>query len=116
MSQFSYGALSFYRSRGERLPFDGGFDVHGCLTREAAAIEASGRPLPIGFWKGSGLALMLDLLAASLSGGKATHQLATDPERETALSQLFIAFDPSAFPESSDRPGTFSQIADQIIE
>ena len=115
MSQFSYGALSSYRNRGEPLPVDGGFDIDGCLTRDAAAIEASGRPLPIGFWKGSGLALMLDLLAALLSGGKATHQLATDPERETSLSQVFIAFDPSAFPQSSERAGTFSQIADQII-
>jgi 3-dehydro-L-gulonate 2-dehydrogenase len=27
MSQFSYGALESYRSRGEMLPVDGGFDV-----------------------------------------------------------------------------------------
>jgi len=60
MSQFSYGALSSYRMRGELLPVDGGFDSNGQLTREPGAIEASKRPLPIGYWKGSGLALMLD--------------------------------------------------------
>src|SRR5262249_35606982 len=48
--------------------------------------------LPIGFWKGSGLSLMLDLLAAGLSGGRATREIPADPERETALSQTFIAF------------------------
>ena len=85
MSQFSYGTLASYRMRGELLPMDGGFDSNGQLTRVPGDIEASNRPLPIGFWKGSGLALMLDLVAALLSGGKATHQIATVPERENGL-------------------------------
>src|SRR5579863_4706631 len=34
MSQFSYGALSSYRRRGELLPVDGGYDVEGNLTRD----------------------------------------------------------------------------------
>lgn len=96
MSQFSVGALASYAARGEALPVDGGYDASGNLTRDPAAIEASRRLLPIGFWKGSGLAVMLDLLAAALSGGRATHEIAADPEMETALSQVFIAIDPSA--------------------
>src|SRR5262249_36973433 len=64
MSQFSYGTLEAYRISNEELPVNGGFDAGGELTRDAAAIEASGRPLPIGYWKGSGLALLLDMLAA----------------------------------------------------
>src|SRR5438552_2755568 len=67
MSQFSYGALASYRMRGEPLPGDGGFNREGLLTRDRAAIEASNRPLPIGYWKGSGLALMLDMIATLLS-------------------------------------------------
>jgi 3-dehydro-L-gulonate 2-dehydrogenase len=59
MSQFSYGALESFRMRGEMLPVPGGSTHDGELTRDPAAIEASGRPLPIGYWKGSGLALML---------------------------------------------------------
>ena len=51
MSQFSYGALESYRARGEQLPVPGGYDGRGRLTRDPAAIEHSGRPLPIGFWK-----------------------------------------------------------------
>lgn len=96
MSQFSVGALASYAARGESLPVDGGYDAAGNLTRDPAAIEATRRLLPIGFWKGAGLALMLDLLAAALSGGRATHEIATDPEGETALSQVFIAIDPSS--------------------
>jgi 3-dehydro-L-gulonate 2-dehydrogenase len=112
MSQFSYGALASYRMRGERLPVEGGFDSAGNLTREPAAIEASKRPLPIGYWKGSGLALLLDMVGAVLSGGCATHQIAADTERETNLSQVFIAIAPS----SVDRGGASANVADQILE
>ena len=115
MSQFSYGALSSYRARGEMLPVDGGFDLEGRLTRHPAAIEASNRPLPIGFWKGSGLALMLDLLAAVLSGGKASHQISPLPALETRVSQVFIAIDPSTLPSVPGASGA-SLIADQIVE
>jgi 3-dehydro-L-gulonate 2-dehydrogenase len=112
MSQFSYGALASYRARGELLPVDGGFDQQGRLTRVPAEIEASNRPLPIGFWKGSGLALMLDLLAAMLSGGKATHQIIADPNRENGQSQVFVTFNVS----SLDRVNSVPRIADQVIE
>jgi 3-dehydro-L-gulonate 2-dehydrogenase len=119
MSQFSYGALESYRTRGELLPVDGGFDKEGKLTRDAGAIEASNRPLPIGFWKGSGLALMLDLLAAVLSGGKASFQIEPIPERESMVSQVFIAIDPSALRSKGGSGNSGApdpdQIADQII-
>ena len=95
MSQFSYGAIESFRMRGESLPVDGGFDLHGNLTRNPAAIEASGRPLPIGYWKGSGLAVLLDAVASMLSMGNATHQITPDPLKETGLSQVFIAIDPA---------------------
>jgi len=94
MSQFSYGALESYRKRGEALPVDGGFDADGNLTRDAGAIEASQRALPVGYWKGSGLAVVLDAIAAMLSLGKATHQIEADSLRETAVSQVFVALNP----------------------
>jgi 3-dehydro-L-gulonate 2-dehydrogenase len=96
MSQFSFGALESYRRRGERLPVPGGFDAEGALTDDPGAIEASGRALPIGYWKGSGLALLLDLIAATLAGGRATHEIPADPARESGLSQLFLAIDPAS--------------------
>ncbi len=115
MSQFSYGTLASYRMRGELLPVEGGFDEDGRLTRDPGAIEASNRPLPIGFWKGSGLALMLDMLAAILSGGKATHQITPIPERETMISQVFMAIDVSSLDPPHDET-VASLVADQIIE
>lgn len=111
MSQFSVGALSAYRMRGETLPVDGGHDRDGHLTRDPAAIEASRRLLPIGFWKGSGLAIVLDLVAAMLSGGLATHEVPLDPEQETNLSQVFIAIDPAA----TSSAGDLDRVADAVI-
>ena len=35
-------------------------------------------------------------MASTLSGGRATHEIAPDPIREAAVSQLFIAVDPAA--------------------
>ena len=92
MSQFSVGGLAARAARGEALSVAGGYDAAGALTTDPRAILDSQRLLPIGYWKGSGLALMLDLLAAGVSGGKATREIATDPERETGLSQVFVAF------------------------
>ncbi len=100
MSQFSYGALTAHRKRGELLPVDGGFDTDGHLTRDPGAIERSLRPLPIGYWKGSGLSLVLDMIAAAAAGGLATHQIPREPDREIGVCQMFLALNTAAFPDA----------------
>ena len=96
MSQFSYGTLQAYRERGELLPFPGGFDERGELTRDPAAIERTQRALPIGLWKGSGLAFVLDVLGTMLANGRATNEIPNDPLQEAGQSQVFIAMAPSS--------------------
>jgi 3-dehydro-L-gulonate 2-dehydrogenase len=96
MSQFSYGTLAQYAAKGELLPAPGGYDERGELTQDAAAIERSQRALPVGFWKGSGLAFVLDVLGAMLAGGKATHEFSPDPLEEVGQSQVFLAVKASA--------------------
>jgi 3-dehydro-L-gulonate 2-dehydrogenase len=92
VSQFSYGRMERAARRGEPLPLPGGYDEAGELTTDPAAVLRSGRPLPIGYWKGAGLALALDLLAATLSGGRTTRELGQQ-EEEYGVSQVFLAFD-----------------------
>ncbi|MFL5744275.1 MAG: 3-dehydro-L-gulonate 2-dehydrogenase [Niastella sp.] len=92
MSQYSFGALELADMKKEQLPVYGGFDTHGQLTTDPGAIRASRRPLPIGYWKGAGLALLLDVLAAVLSGGLSVHEI-TQQKTEMAVSQVFIAID-----------------------
>jgi 3-dehydro-L-gulonate 2-dehydrogenase len=112
MSQFSYGALGTHRMRGQELPVDGGYDEAGQLTRDPAAIERTQRLLPIGFWKGSGLAMLLDMVAAMLSGDKATHDFSVVPEEESGQSQVFLALDAA----SLGTRGESNAIVDRIVE
>ena len=92
LAQFSYGRMETAALNGESLPVPGGFDAEGRLSTDPAAITASGRVLPIGYWKGSALSLVLDLVAAVLSGGLTTKGVG-DLGDEYGLSQVFIAFD-----------------------
>ena len=92
MSQFSYGAMELAVLKNEQLPVNGGYNIAGQLTDDPAAVLESKRPLPIGYWKGAGLALLLDILASVLSGGLAVHEI-TNKAMEYSLSQVFIAID-----------------------
>lgn len=100
MSQYSYGAMELAVLRNERLSVHGGFDAQGQLTNDPAAVLTSRRPLPVGFWKGAGLSLLLDILAALLSGGLPVHEI-SKKETEHGLSQVFIAFDMMKLGEKS---------------
>ncbi|MCE5251345.1 3-dehydro-L-gulonate 2-dehydrogenase [bacterium] len=91
MSQFSYGKMHEYQMTGKKLPVLGGFDSSGALTDEPGSILKSGRFLPMGYWKGSGLAIMLDLFAAILSEGQSTRHLGHEGD-EYGVSQVFMAW------------------------
>jgi 3-dehydro-L-gulonate 2-dehydrogenase len=95
ISQYSFGKLNLYKSKNEQLPLPGGYDKDGNLTTDPAAIIESLRPLPIGFWKGSGLSLVLDLLATVLSHGRSTADV-TNGGSESGVSQVFICIKPDA--------------------
>ncbi|MBT29803.1 MAG: 3-dehydro-L-gulonate 2-dehydrogenase [Thalassobius sp.] len=92
MSLFSFGKIELYKRKNEELPFIGGYNNKGELTKNAAEIEQSELAMPIGYWKGAGLSLMLDLLAALLSGGNTTTDIGKHQE-EAGLSQMFMAID-----------------------
>ena len=79
MSQYAYGKLGVYRLAGRQLPYPGGFDKDGNLTTDPGAIEDSMRILPTGYWKGSSLAIALDLAAAMISAGKCGDADAAHP-------------------------------------
>lgn len=112
LSQFSYGQIDAHIARGQQLPFPGGFDLEGNLTTDPVAIRASYRALPIGLWKGSGLALTLDLFAAILSGGQTTHQISVDPLFESGVCQFFLAIHPQNLIHTAE----LTRTADALIE
>lgn len=98
MSQFSYGKMGIHAFSGEPLPVEGGFDRKGRATRDAAAILETRRAMPIGFWKGSGLSFMLDLVVTILAGGNASMDMGK-LGAERNMSQLFLAIHASRLPD-----------------
>lgn len=97
MSQYSYGKVASYARQDKQLPTVGGYDEKGNLTDSAKEIREKGRHLPIGFWKGSALSLVLDILAASLSGGLTTVGIDKFGGVDKGMSQVFIAINPDSF-------------------
>lgn len=111
MSQFSYGKMELKKIQGEELPVPGGFDENGALTTHPEKVLQTNRSLPIGYWKGSGLALLLDILATILSGGLSTHEISRQ-KAEVNVSQVFVAINISRLHNSS----AIAQALEQIIQ
>lgn len=114
MSMFSYGKLEVYKRSGRPLPVDGGLNKEQKATRDAAEILETHQCFPIGYWKGSGLSLALDLIAAALAGGRTTCQVGKLPF-ETELSQVFICIDLDRMPDRDNIQASISQtLADMV--
>lgn len=104
VSQFSYGKIEEARLKGQQLPVYGGYDEDGNLTTDPAAIEKTWRVLPMGYWKGSGVSILLDLISTVLTGANSVQKIGTFGD-EVGLSQIMIAIDPTKFQpvEATDR-------------
>ena len=109
MAQYSMGKLEVTRRAGKLLPVEGGYDTDGNLTRDPAEIEKTRRALPIGFWKGSSMSILLDAAGALLSDGKDVssimHYMKENGSDESMMSQVFIAINPEAL-----GPNDFAEI------
>lgn len=100
MSQYAFGKLGVYRLAGKQLPYPGGFDRDGNLTTDPSAIEDSMRIMPAGYWKGSAMAIALDLIASALANGNSGVELDEEGRGScTGCCQIFIAIDPYLFGE-----------------
>lgn len=103
MAQYSYGKLSVCRQNGEKLPYSGGYDEEGSLTCDPAAIEKTRRVVPIGYWKGSGLSIVLDLIGGILTLGRTVTKVGQECESEYGLTQVFIAIRPEVLNQDPDK-------------
>lgn len=111
MSQYSYGALDFYQLKEQQLPVPGGFTVDGKLTTDPVEIRKSQRILPIGYWKGAGLSLLLDIVATILSGGLSVAEISKQ-KAECNVSQVFMAIDISKLHNFKSIQAAIQQILD----
>ena len=96
VSQFSYGKIESHRLSGQQLPVPGGYNQDGELTTDPGQIEQTWRVLPMGYWKGSGLSILMDLMATILSGGNSVADVGSFGD-EVGVTQIMIAIDPAKF-------------------
>jgi 3-dehydro-L-gulonate 2-dehydrogenase len=89
MTQYSYGQMETYHFEGKNLPYPGGFNREGALTTVPGEVLKSWRALPVGYWKGAGFSMLLDIIATVLSGGLATHEV-NICKGESGISQVFM--------------------------
>lgn len=113
VSQFSYGKIEDCRLRGVQLPVPGGYNEQGQLTTDPTEIEKTWRVLPMGYWKGSGLSIMLDLIATILSDGNSVQKIGTFGD-EVGLTQIMIAIDPTKFNTVEQTDAIASQILENV--
>ncbi len=111
LSQFSYGKLETTRLKGEQLPVIGGYDQEGNLTTDPGEIEKTRRPIPMGYWKGSGISILLDMVGTVLSEGNSVAKVG-ELGAEVGLTQIMIAIDANKFHNQA----LTDSIVNEIIE
>jgi (2R)-3-sulfolactate dehydrogenase (NADP+) len=99
LSKVARGNILAARQKGERIPEGWALDASGTPTTDPGAALA-GTMLPLGDAKGTALALMVELLAAGLTGANYAAEASSFLDAEgppPGTGQLIIAFDPDAF-------------------
>jgi (2R)-3-sulfolactate dehydrogenase (NADP+) len=99
LSKVARGNILAARQKGERIPEGWALDASGAPTTEPDAALA-GTMLPLGDAKGTALALMVELLAAGLTGANYAAEASSFLDADgppPGTGQLIIAFDPDAF-------------------
>lgn len=97
-SAIAHGDVQIAAREGHTLPEGYGVDRNGEPTRDPAAILDGGALLPFGGYKGSALSMMVELLAAALTGGNFSFDFdwSRHPGAKTPWTgELLIVIDPS---------------------
>lgn len=114
LSKVARGHVLGAKQRGETIPDDWALDAEGRPTTDPVAALA-GTMAPLGGAKGVALALMVELLAAGLTGARFATEassLLDDKGDPPGIGQLILAFDPRSFwPGATER---FAVLAEAI--
>lgn len=114
LSRVARGNVMAAKQRGEPIPEGWAFDAQGRPTTDPAAALA-GTMAPLGGAKGVALALMVELLAAGLTGSRYAAEASSffdDKGDPPGTGQLILALDPEAF--SAGAVERFAALAESI--
>jgi (2R)-3-sulfolactate dehydrogenase (NADP+) len=114
LSRVARGKVLAAAQKGDPVPEGWAVDAHGAPTTDAAAALA-GALQPVGGAKGAALALMVEVLAAALTGAAFGFEASSFFDADGAppnVGQLLVAIDPDAFAGAetfADRMGTLAE-------
>ncbi|NLR99265.1 Ldh family oxidoreductase [Rhizobium sp. P38BS-XIX] len=115
LSKVARGKVMAARQQGASIPADWAFDREGRPTTDAEEALA-GTMIPAGDSKGAALALMVEILAAGLTGANYAFEsssLFDDKGAPPALGHAIIAINPSAT-SAADTAQRLALLADEI--
>jgi (2R)-3-sulfolactate dehydrogenase (NADP+) len=116
LSRVARGNILAAKQRGERIPEGWALDSAGLPTTDPDAALA-GTMVPAGDAKGTALALMVELLAAGLTGARFAAEASSFLDTEgppPGTGQLMVAFDAALFaPGASSRFALLAQSVEQ---
>lgn len=98
-SALANGDVRLALEAGEPLPAGAGVDREGRPTQSPAAVLDGGALLPFGGYKGSSIAMMIEVLGAAVTGGNFSFEVdwSAHPGAETPRTgQLVLLIDPGA--------------------
>ena len=111
ISQFAFGKIKDYKIRKKKLPYPGGWNIDDELSNDPEEILVNERGLPIGYWKGSALSMILDMLVTILAAGDSTSKIGSKGY-ETGISQVYICIDPNTFGDGTLQETLLQEIID----
>ncbi|GHC77730.1 Ldh family oxidoreductase [Limoniibacter endophyticus] len=115
LSRVARGKIMAAHQKGQPIPNNWAFDLDGKPTTDAGE-GLKGTMIPAGEAKGAALALMVEILAAGLTGTNYAFEASSlfdDKGPAPNLGQMIIAIDPQAGTER-DTASRLRQIADEI--
>jgi (2R)-3-sulfolactate dehydrogenase (NADP+) len=108
------GRIMMAMRKGERIPEGWALDRHGKPTTDPKEAIENGSLFPIGGAKGAMLALMFELICASLTGaaiGPEADSFFSEDGNRPRIGQVFIAIDPAALAGST----TYGERVEKIV-
>jgi hydroxycarboxylate dehydrogenase B len=111
-SRLAVGKVRVALHAGQLLPPDSLIDAAGQPTRDPAALFAGGALRAFGEHKGSGLALMCEILGAALIGGPVQHE--RPASRRIVNNMLTIAIDPAALGDATAFDEAIARLLDWV--
>ncbi|MDI7260644.1 MAG: Ldh family oxidoreductase [Thermodesulfobacteriota bacterium] len=109
------GKIVLAKEKGEEIPEGWAINKDGEITKDPReALE--GALLPLGGPKGSGLAIMVDLLTGALAGAAVGKNVkgTFDMKHEGTKGDLFMAIDPKSFTDFENFLDKVEELKDQI--